>query len=187
MMEQYQLCWPEEQSMLAQHGMLLLVAVEPSEDGDGRVMPCRVVGRLAPGGLPFPVQKAAKPTAPLAERVSRLLIALGVPTNLLGYAYLRTAVLLTISHPEMLRGMNRQLYPQVAAEHGVTARSVERAIRHAIGQTWARGGGEACRRLLGRQASCVGDRPTNGEFITLLTDRLVLEQHRENQEDMPRI
>lgn len=171
-MEQYQLCWPDEQSVLAQRGMLLLVAVEPPEDGDGRAMPCRVVGTLSPGGIPFPVQQQARQAAAPAERISRLLMAIGVPANLLGYAYLRTAVLLALSHPEMLRGMNRLLYPQVAQEHGVTARSVERAIRHAIGQTWARGGGEAFRRLLGRQASCIGDRPTNSEFITLLTDRL---------------
>lgn len=177
-MEQFQLCWPEEQSALAQRGMLLLVAVEPPEDGEGRAMPCRVVGTLSPGCPPFPAKQPEAPPEPLTERISRLLISIGVPTNLLGYAYLRTALLLSLSHPEILRGMNRLLYPQVAQQHSVTARSVERAIRHAIGQTWARGGGAHYRQLMGRSASSVGDRPTNGEFITLLTDRLTLEQHR---------
>ena len=101
-----------------------------------------------------------------------LLSAVGVPVNLLGYAYLKSALMLVAAHPEMRRGLTRLLYPQVAQVHSVTPRSVERAIRHAIGQTWARGGGERCRQLMGRYANCIGDRPTNSEFISLLADQL---------------
>lgn len=187
-MEQYQLWWPEEGSAMAQRGMLLLVAVEPAEEMQGpmglagplglpeRAAPCRVVGTLSPGCPVFPA-RPEKETLPDAEqRIARLLTALGVPANLLGCAYLRTALQLVIRHPEMRRGLMRTLYPQVAQRHAVTARSVERAIRNAIVQTWARGGEERYRRLLGRLGSSVGDRPTNSEFITLLADHLTMAQ-----------
>lgn len=176
-MEQVRLTWPEEASAWARQGLLLLVAVEPGqEDMPPRALPCRVVGSVSPGCPAFPVQEAPmRPdVAEESRRVVGLLGAIGVPTNLLGCAYLRTALLYVLENPGMRRGMMRGLYPQVASAHGVTARSVERAIRHAIAQTWARGGGERCRRLMGRMGSVVGDRPTNGELITLLADHLAM-------------
>lgn len=174
-MDAYQLCWPEGEPELLRRGMLLLVAVEPREGGDGRTIPCRVVGSLTPGSPFRPPQARQDPEA----RVTALLSAIGVPTNLRGYGYLRSALLLALSQPEMLRGLHRRLYPAVAQEHGATAPSVERAIRHAIASAWARGGGERCRQLMGRECSCVGDHPSNGELLTLLADRLLLGQRTE--------
>lgn len=181
-MNGYQLWWPEETSALAQQGMLLLVAVEPAAGTalPERALPCRVVGTLNPGCPAFPGMQEAAPAAgqtavrESAGETARLLTAIGVPANLLGCAYLRTAVSLVLAHPEMRRGMMRVLYPQVAQRHAVSARSVERAIRNAIAQTWARGGGERCRQLLGRLDSSVSDRPTNAEFIAMLADHLTL-------------
>ena len=98
--------------------------------------------------------------------------ARGVPTNLRGYGYLRSALMLALERPETLRGLGRRLYPAVAREHGASVPAVERAIRHAIAVTWLRGGGERCRRLVGRECSCVGDHPSNGELLTLLAEWL---------------
>lgn len=179
MMEQYRLCWPEDD--VAQGGLLLLVAVEDmGTETMERSLPCRVVGRITPGG-PLFTGRAAVPreSQGAEERVSRLLTAIGVPVNLLGYGYLRAALEEVLQRPEMLRGMNRALYPEVARRYGVSAGSVERAIRHAIVQTWARGGGERCRRLMGRQGSTVGDRPTNGEMIAMMAEWLAREGERE--------
>lgn len=179
-MEQYQLWWPEERSEWERQGMLLLVAVEPAAGAElpERALPCRVVGTLSPGTPPFPApgKRSETPRPDVAQRAAQLLSAVGVPTNLLGCVYLRTALQLLQEQPQMRRGMMRTLYPLVAQRHGVTAGSVERAIRHAICQTWARGGAERYRQLLGRMGSSVGDRPTNSEFITLMADRLALGQ-----------
>lgn len=166
-MERCQLCWPETGG-----GLLLLVAVEGPMDGTARAVPCRVVGRFDPGSPYAPPEEDAQ------EQATRLLMAIGVPTNLRGYQYLRSALLLAQEQPETLRGLNRLLYPAIAREHGATAQAIERAIRHAIAVTWARGGGERCRQLLGRAFSCVGDRPSNGELLTLLADRLAASRGR---------
>ncbi|MBQ7851163.1 MAG: sporulation initiation factor Spo0A C-terminal domain-containing protein [Clostridia bacterium] len=175
-MEQFRLCWPEEQSVWGEGGLLLLVAVEAEESVPARSLPCRVLGRVTPGAPALAGNGAeVREHPPAQERVSRLLTAIGMPPNLLGFGYLRTALTEALRRPELLRGLNRRLYPEVARRYGVSAGSVERAIRHAISQTWARGGGERCRRIMGRHVSPVGDRPTNGEMIALLADRLAMD------------
>lgn len=166
-MTDYQLCWPEGES--AGTGLLLLVAVEPRAGQEGGAIPCRVVGQLTPGS-PF----APREPEPPAARITSLLTAIGIPTNLRGYGYLRSALLLALKRPEVLRGLNRRLYPAVAQEHGASAPAVERAIRHAIAVAWARGGAERCHQLMGRAYSCVGDHPSNGEMLTMLADHLSL-------------
>lgn len=147
---------------------LLLVAVDPSAADTPGAWPCRVVGEFSPRG------DAALPPAEDAARISRLLSDIGVPTNLLGYAYLRTALTMLLAEPSLGRCISRSLYPRVAEQHHTASAGVERAIRHAIAQTFARGGGTRYRAALGRLASSVGDRPTNSEFLAQTAERLRL-------------
>ena len=144
---------------------LLLVAVSAQPDRPG-AYPCRVVGTFSPAMLP------AAP-ADDALRISRLLTEIGVPGNLLGSAYLRTALSLLLAEPRLGRSLTRSLYPRVADRHATTPACVERAIRHAIAQTFARGDG-GYRAALGRLASSVGDRPTNAEFLAQTAECLRL-------------
>lgn len=145
---------------------LLLVAVNPSAADAPGAYPCRVVGTFSP---PAPAFSGMDDTL----RVSRLLSEIGVPQNLLGCAYLRTALTLLLAEPSLGRTITRSLYPRIAQRHDTSAQSVERAIRHAIAQTFARGG-EGYRIALGRLASSVGDRPTNAEFLAQTVERLRL-------------
>lgn len=144
---------------------LLLVAVSAPADKPG-AYPCRVVGTFSPGTLPAP-------PADDALRISRLLTEIGVPGNLLGSAYLRTALSLLLDDPSLGRTLTRSLYPRVADQHATTPACVERAIRHAITQTFARGN-DGYRAALGRLASSVGDKPTNAEFLAQTAERLRL-------------
>ena len=144
---------------------LLLVAVSAEEEKPG-AWPCRVVGTFSPGTLPTP-------PADDALRISRLLTEIGVPGNLLGCAYLRTALSLLLREPALSRTLTRSLYPRVAAQHATTAACVERAIRHAIAQTFSRGS-DGYRAALGRLASSVGDKPTNAEFLAQTAECLRL-------------
>lgn len=144
---------------------LLLVAVSASAADTPGAYPCRVVGRFAPG-VP-----RADGTAD-ASRVSRFLCEVGVPPNLLGCAYLRTALTLLLEDPSLGRTITRRLYPRIAEQHRTTVRCVERAIRNAIAQTFARSDGAGYRAALGRLASSVGERPTNSEFLSQAAERL---------------
>ncbi len=147
---------------------LLLVAVDRHASDTPGAYPCRVIGEFSA------LAQMSMPSAPAddAARISRLLTEMGVPTNLLGYAYLRTGLTLLLAEPDLGRCISRSLYPRIAKVYDVTASSVERAIRHAIVQTFARGGGALYRASLGRLASSVGDHPTNSEFLAQTAERL---------------
>lgn len=145
---------------------LLLVAVDARAAAAPGTYPCRVVGTFSQAA---PVQQAGD-----ALRITRLLADIGVPGNLLGCTYLRTALSLLLQEPELGRTITRSLYPRIAQAHQTSASSVERAIRHAIAQTFARFGSGGYRAALGRLASSVGDRPTNSEFLAQMTERLRL-------------
>lgn len=172
-------------------GMLLLVAVEGSPCGTG-AWPCHVVGVVSP--IPQAAPDFPAPPAPAAMQehslltaetpadgaadipaiVTHLLTEVGVPSHLLGYSYLQTGLTLVHRDVTLRRAITRTLYPRIAQFHGVSPRSVERAIRHAIAAAWERGGESRYRRALGRLASCVGERPTNAEFIAQLSEKLRL-------------
>lgn len=160
--------WWLTQQPGAAPGMLLLVAVDAAPRGAG-AYPCRVVGAVSP----LSGEKSA-PAQDEPARISRLLAAIGIPVNLLGCAYLQTALALVLADAALGRSLSRTLYPRVAQAHHTTASSVERAIRHAIAATWARSGGSGYRSALGRLASSVADRPTNAEFISQTAECLRL-------------
>ena len=145
---------------------LLLMAVDMRAASTPGTYPCQVVGTFT--------QAAPVPPAGDAQRITRLLAQIGVPGNLLGCAYLRTALSLLLEEPALGRAITRSLYPRVAQAHQTSAPSVERAIRHAIAQTFARCGAEGYRAALGRLASSVGDTPTNAEFLAQTAECLRL-------------
>lgn len=86
----------------------------------------------------------------------------GLPTNIRGCGYLRTAVILTVADRNMVRNMMKQLYPSVAEKHGTTPSRVERAMRHAIGVAWDRG--NSAMRAAFRK------KPRNFELIAYIAD-----------------
>ena len=114
----------------------------------------------------------------LERLVTAMLMQIGVPAHLSGYKFIRTALIAVIDRPELFSSLTRVLYPEIASQFGTTASCVERAIRHAISLTWDRGGSENYRRLLGRQASTIGDKPTNSEFLAQVSEGIRLKRSR---------
>ena len=62
------------------------------------------------------------------------------------------------------------LYVEIARENDSTPSRVERAIRHAIEVAWCRGNAQAINSIFGYTVSVAKGKPTNSEFIALLTD-----------------
>ena len=102
---------------------------------------------------------------------------LGVPAHIKGYHYLREAILSSIEDPELLESVTKLLYPTVAKRFDTTASRVERAIRHAIEIAWDRGNLDTLNAFFGYTVNTCKGKPTNSEFIALITDKLRL-QHR---------
>lgn len=109
--------------------------------------------------------------------VTDVIHQLGVPAHIKGYHYLREAILSSIEDPELLESVAKLLYPTVAKRFDTTSSRVERAIRHAIEIAWDRGNLDTLNAFFGYTVNTCKGKPTNSEFIALITDKLRL-QHR---------
>ena len=74
--------------------------------------------------------------------------------------------------------MTKVLYQAIAKKHGTTASRVERAIRHAIEVAWSRGQLEMIDEIFGYTVNSGKGKPTNSEFIALITDKIRLDYKR---------
>ena len=99
---------------------------------------------------------------------------LGVPAHIKGYHYLRTAILHSIEDKKLLDSVTKLLYPTVASIYDTTSSRVERAIRHAIEIAWDRGNVDTLNSFFGYTVDTGKGKPTNSEFIALITDKLRL-------------
>lgn len=112
----------------------------------------------------------------LEERIANLFLTVGIPAHIKGYQYLREAVRMVIENPDLMGRITKELYPGIAHRFGTTSSKVERAIRHAIEVAWNRGRIEALDEAFGRNVCSLDDKPTNGEFIALVSDRLRIKE-----------
>ena len=109
-------------------------------------------------------------------RISNVFLSAGIPPHIKGYGFLRTGVKLAMKNPEILGNITKELYPRIAENFDTSPSKVERAIRHAIEVAWNRGRIENLNSIFGVSFYMNGDKPTNGEFIALVADRLIQEQ-----------
>lgn len=110
----------------------------------------------------------------LEVMVTDVLHHVGVPANIQGFHYLRTAILLAIDNGDILNRITKELYPSVAKKHRTTASRVERSIRHGIETAWDRGDIEVLASYFGYTVHNQKGKPTNSEFIALISDRIRL-------------
>lgn len=106
--------------------------------------------------------------------VTDIIHQLGVPAHIKGYHYLRTAILYSIEDKNLLDSVTKLLYPTVAGIYDTTSSRVERAIRHAIEIAWDRGNVDTLNSFFGYTVDTGKGKPTNSEFIALITDKLRL-------------
>ena len=100
---------------------------------------------------------------------------IGVPAHIKGYQYLRDAIVMSVNDMEMLNSITKILYPTIAKKYQTTSSRVERAIRHAIEVAWSRGKMDTIDEMFGYTIHNGKGKPTNSEFIALITDRIRLE------------
>ena len=102
--------------------------------------------------------------------IRELLLELGAPDHLVGHPYTVQAILLVVQDRTYIDSITFGLYPQLAVMFDTTASRVERAIRHLIEVTWARGDWEVLNRYFGNTVSAEKGKPTNGEFIARMAN-----------------
>ena len=107
--------------------------------------------------------------------ISRMLHELGMPSHIKGYQYIREAILMVYDNPEIVGGITKELYPELATKFDTTVSRVERAIRHAIEVSWNRGDWDLMEDVFGHSVDIDKAKPTNSEFIVTVADKLRLE------------
>ncbi len=112
----------------------------------------------------------------LERYVADLMHEVGVPAHIRGYDYIRDSIMLSLEDRNMLKAITKELYPTVAKNNKTTASRVERAIRHAIEVAWGRGDIDTLNAIFGFTVKSSKGKPTNGEFISMLTERIRLDR-----------
>ena len=110
------------------------------------------------------------------EQITNLFLTLGIPAHIKGYQYLREAVRMVLDNHDVINRITKELYPGIARKFDTSASKVERAMRHAIEVAWTRGRLEAVNQMYGYRVFAREDKPTNGEFIAMVSDKLSVKQ-----------
>lgn len=128
--------------------------------------PARAINNVCPGNLELDV--------------TNLLLEIGIPAHIKGYQYIREGIMLSFYDKNMLHYITKCLYPTIAKKYKTTSSSVERTIRHAIEVAFRRGNRQVLEEIFSNTICSKKTKPTNSEFIALLTDKLRLEYRTRN-------
>ena len=111
----------------------------------------------------------------LQVSITKMLHELGIPSHIKGYQFLRDAINIVFDRPDVIGGITKELYPELAGKYDTTVSRVERAIRHAIEVSWNRGNWQLMEEIFGHSVDIDKAKPTNSEFIVTVADKLRLE------------
>ena len=107
--------------------------------------------------------------------ITKILHELGIPSHIKGYQYIREGISVLYERPEVIGGITKELYPDIASKFNTTVSRVERAIRHAIEVSWNRGDWDLMEEIFGHSVDIDKAKPTNSEFIVTVADKLRLD------------
>jgi two-component system response regulator (stage 0 sporulation protein A) len=113
-----------------------------------------------------------KPEPRPDDIVTRHIKTVGITANVKGYHYLRDAILMVHEDFDLMSRLTTGLYAMVADKYSSTPQRVERAMRHAIETAWNRGNIKVLEEFFGYTILDTKGKPTNGEFIAMLADKL---------------
>ena len=114
------------------------------------------------------------------ELITNYMRLVGIPAHISGYRYLRTAIDYMVQEHGKRLGITTEIYPYVAKQFNSTVQRVERSIRHAIGVAWINGNMEIQHKLFGHTVNEQKGHPTNGEFMSMIADRVYMRLKHKN-------
>ena len=160
----------EREVMMSGAAYFAVAPFDASDLADRILQLCSISGLKITN--PQQPKNSAEPS--LEIQVTEILHQIGVPAHIKGYHYLRDSILMAIENPDIINAVTKQLYPGVARRYNTTASRVERAIRHAIEVAWDRGDVDILNSYFGYTIHNTRGKPTNSEFIAMISDRLRL-------------
>ena len=109
------------------------------------------------------------------EEIAEILKTLGVAPDKNGFHYLRKAIYECYQNPKLLTSVTKEVYPLVGKSFNKTPNCIERSIRSAIETGWDRSDYEYTEKLFLNCIDFYRSKPTNGEFISIIVDKLLLQ------------
>lgn len=100
--------------------------------------------------------------------IQDVLLQIGIPANLVGFAYITRAVQLVLVDSSELQCIVKGLYVNIANDYNTTPQRVERGIRHAIEKAWSQGDIQFIQYLFRNSINPLKGTPTNTQFIARL-------------------
>ena len=100
--------------------------------------------------------------------IQDVLLQIGIPANLLGFAYITMAVQVSLQNPDVLQHIMKGLYAEVANGYHTTPLKVERNMRHAIEVAWSYGDLDYIDNLFKSSVNPLKGQPTNSQLISRL-------------------
>ena len=125
--------------------------------------------------LPNSMKRENEMMKKLDYEITKLFIDIGIPANLKGYNYLKTAIIECVYNHHQIDYMTKELYPMIGLKYDCSGMSVERSMRTAIRIAVERGNSKTLGNLFGHTISIYKDNPTNSEFISIIAEKLRLQ------------
>lgn len=122
------------------------------------------VGKSLSGFLPKKTDKAMKHDTVSEKTVTDFLIKIGVPENVRGFYYLRTAVLTAVNTVDREQ-VSGHIYSVLTSEYNTSASKIERSIRYAVSVAFDRGDPSLLSDVFGSSYSLNTGRPTNLDAV----------------------
>ncbi len=110
----------------------------------------------------------------IENQVTELILQIGIPAHIKGYHFVRSAIIMAVESPDTINAITKIVYPTIAKMYQTSPSRVERAIRHAIEVAWDRGDVDTLNSIFGYSINSNKGKPTNSEFIAMLSDKLRL-------------
>lgn len=114
--------------------------------------------------------------------VTDVILHIGIPAHVKGYHFIRYGIMLCVDDENMINRVTKLLYPTIAKRFDTTSSRVERAIRHAIEIAWDRGDVDTLNAYFGYTINTGRGKPTNSEFIAMISDKLRLKLKNKKRE-----
>lgn len=104
----------------------------------------------------------------MTNPIHELLLSIGIPPNIYGYAYTAYAIELLLMDEEYQHYITKGLYVDIATKFNTTPSRVERAIRHAISVAWLHGNINLINYIFKNCVRPDKSVPTNSVFLSRL-------------------
>ena len=124
--------------------------------------------------LPNSQKRESEMLRKIDQEITKLFVDIGIPANLKGYNYLKTAIIECIYNHHQIDFMTKELYPLIGLKYDCSGMSVERSMRTAVRVAVERGNEKTLDELFGHTISIYKDNPTNSEFISIIAEKLRL-------------